>query len=416
MSAKSDLLLENIRLAWSSVRSNWLRTILTIMIIALGIAAMVGILTAIDAIKASISANFTNMGANTFTLRNKGQNIRIGKDGKRPVVYRTISLQEALVFKDRFSEFAPVSVSGMGTFNARLQYLNKETNPNINVFGADENYLLTMGYQLQAGRNFSIQEMNTGQPLAILGEGVANQLFKNYQAAIGKFISINGVKYQVTGILEEKGSSMGFGGDRYVILPIQVMRQHYNRQNLSWVINVIAPDAQLVPSMSATAEGIFRIIRKVKPGEESNFEVIRSDNLAGMLIENTAYVTLAATIIGVITLLGAAIGLMNIMLVAVTERTREIGTRKAIGATQKMIREQFLAEAILICQVGGIMGILLGILIGNVVSSFLDAGFIIPWKWIIGGIALCYVTGLAAGIYPAGKAAKVDPIESLRAE
>lgn len=410
------LLIENIYIALRAIKGQLLRTSLTILIIAIGITALVGILTAIDAIKQSINSNFTSMGANTFTIRNKGQNVRIGKGGGKPKTYRSISYAEAIRFKDLFNSIATTSVSGLATFSATVKYGSEKSNPNISIFGADENYLLTMGFQLSSGRNFSNIELQTAANVLIMGGALAKNLFKGNVDPIGKTVTIGNNKYQVIGILKEKGASMGFGGDRNCIIPLNNMRQYFSRPDLSYVINVLTPNANLLPIYIGEATGIFRMVRKVNLYDEDNFEIIKSDNLANILIDNIKYVTLAATIIGFITLLGAAVGLMNIMLVAVTERTREIGIRKSIGATSKMIKQQFLTEAIVICQLGGLLGIILGILIGNGISVLVDGGFIIPWTWIISGVVLCYVVGLFAGIYPANKAAKLDPIEALRVE
>lgn len=410
------IVLENIYIALRAIRGQLLRTSLTVLIIAIGITALVGILTAIDAIKQSINSNFTSMGANTFTIRNKGQNVRIGRGGGKPKVYRTISYAEANRFKELFSPIAVTSISGLATFSATIKYGSEKSNPNISVFGADENYLLTMGYQLSSGRNFSSIEQQTAANVVIMGGALARNLFKGNVDPLGKTVSIGSNKYLIIGILKEKGASMGFGGDQNCIIPLNNMRQYFSRPDLSYVINVLAPNANLLPIYIGEATGIFRMVRKVDVFEEDNFEIIKSDNLANILIDNIKYVTLAATVIGFITLLGAAVGLMNIMLVAVTERTREIGIRKAIGATNYMIKQQFLTEAIVICQLGGLLGIILGILIGNGISILVDGGFIIPWTWIITGIIICYIVGLLAGIYPANKASRLDPIEALRVE
>ncbi len=410
------LLKENIKIALDSVKSQALRAALTALIIAIGITALVGILTAIDAIKSSINSNFTSMGANTFTIRNREMSIRIGRGGKKPKKFRNITFDEAMRFKSEFAFPSVVSVSTMATMSARLAFESKKSNPNIQVFGSDENYLSASGYELEQGRNFSPREIYSGNNLVIIGKEIQTTMFKRGINPLDKEIRIGSGKYKVIGVLKTKGSSMGFGGDKICIVPIQNARQYFSQPNATFTINVISNNTQLMDIAVGEATGLFRKIRKVDLAADNNFEITKSDNLANMLIGNIEKVTLGATIIGFITLLGAAIGLMNIMLVSVTERTREIGVRKALGATRKTIQNQFLIESIVICQLGGILGIVLGIAIGNIMSIQLGVGFYVPWKWIFSGLVLCIAVGLLSGIIPARRAARLDPIESLRFE
>ncbi|MFI5151269.1 MAG: ABC transporter permease [Bacteroidia bacterium] len=414
--AAPSFLGENIKISLSSIRAQMLRTVLTVAIIAIGIGALVGILTAIDAIKGSINSNFTSMGANSFTIRNREMTIRIGRSGKRPRKYREINYREANDFIQKFTYPAIASVSTLATFNATLKYLSEKTNPNIQIFGVDENYLSTSGYELEQGRNFTAQEILFGSHSIILGKDLVPTLFKNKTDPIDKIISVGNGKYRVVGVLKSKGNSSGFGGDKVCLLPLSNVRQYFPRPNMSYTINVLAPSASMMESAVGEATGVFRVIRRLQTGEEDNFEITKADNLANMLIDDLKYVTIAATLIGVITLLGAAIGLMNIMLVSVTERTREIGVRKAIGANKQVIRSQFLVEAIVICQLGGLFGILLGIIIGNGVSFIMGGSFLIPWVWMLTGVVICFVVGIIAGIYPAIKASNLDPIDALRFE
>ncbi len=407
---------ENIRISLGSIRSQLLRTTLTVLIISIGIMALVGILTAIDAIKSSINSNFTNMGANTFTIRNREMSIRIGENGKKPRKFRNITYEEAVTFTKDYSFPAKPSVSTMASGAGTMKYGSKKTNPNIRVFGGDENYMATSGYELERGRNFSTQEALFGNHVVLLGKDVVEALFTKQEDPLDKVITIGSGKYKVIGILKSKGNSSGFGGDKVGILTLNNVRQYFSMPNMTFTINVLTSSSQLMEAAINEAIGTFRVIRKVRIGEENNFEIIKSDNLANMLIGLIGKATTGATIIGVITLLGAAIGLMNIMLVSVTERTREIGIRKAVGATKEAIRGQFLVEAIVICQIGGLLGILLGMAIGNLISFQLGVGFIVPWVWIISGIILCMLVGLFAGLYPAVKASQLDPIDALRFE
>jgi putative ABC transport system permease protein len=412
----ASLIKENIRISLRAIRTQLLRTTLTVLIIAIGITSLVGTLTAIDALKSSINSNFTSMGANTFTIRNREMSVRIGKRGQKPKRYRSITYDEAVRFTKEFSFPASPSVSTLASGSATVKYGSKKSNPNIRVFGGDENYLVTAGYDLEKGRNFSSQEIQYGAHVAIIGKEVADAVFSKKTDPLEKIISIGSGKYRIIGILKSKGNSVGFGGDKVTILPLNNVRQYFSVPNATYTINVLCNDSQLMNTAVGEATGIFRVIRKVGRGEEENFEITKSDNLANILIDNLSKVTMGATIIGVITLLGAAIGLMNIMLVSVSERTREIGIRKAVGATKKIIRSQFLVEALVICQLGGLAGTILGILIGNLIAQALDASFIVPWNWILMSIAICFGVGTASGIYPAIKASRLDPIDALRFE
>jgi len=343
---------ENFRISLSSIRSHLLRTILTILIISFGIMALVGILTAIDSIKQTIYTSFESMGANTFKIRNRGVNIHVGRGGKRPKRYKKISYEEAMRFRKNFGFSSLVSISATGTWQGTLKYKSKKTNPNITVFGSDENYLVTAGYDLERGRNFTLHEIETGSHMVIVGKELVETLFDPGDDPINEVVGIGNGKYRIIGVLADKGSSMGFGGDNLCIIPLKNVMNHSLRPSLSYVISVLVKGPEYLNAGVEEARGAFRLIRRVPLRDEDNFEIIRPDNLAAMVIDNIQMVTFSATFIGIITLFGAAIGLMNIMLVSVTERTKEIGIRKAIGATKKMIRRQFLTEALVICQMG----------------------------------------------------------------
>ncbi|MDZ4666873.1 MAG: ABC transporter permease [bacterium] len=407
--------IENLKIATDSIKGNKLRATITALIISIGIMALVGILTAIDGIKAGINTSFSNMGANTFNIKNRGQNIRFSGGSKGPKKYKLISKSEADKFVAEFKFPSTTSLSVNASFNSTVKYEGTKTDPNIMVMGGDFNYLSVAGYEIDRGRNFSEKEVNSASNVVLLGSEVYTKLFK-IRDPIGESVYVGGAKFRVVGVLSSKGSSMGFGGDRLVIVPLQNAYQTFSMPNMSSVITVAVQDVKTIDFAVEEATSLFRRIRKIPVKSEENFNVYKSDNMAKELISNLSYVTAAATVIGFITLLGAAIGLMNIMLVSVSERTREIGIRKAIGATPKVIRTQFLFEAILICQIGGIGGVIFGIIIGNIVTNLVGVGFIIPWLWMFSGITLCVLVGLASGLYPAIKASKLDPIEALRFE
>jgi len=409
------LLQDNIKISFNSIRASKLRAVLTIFIIALGIMALVGILTAIDSIKKSITDQFTLMGANTFVIESRSMNIQVGNKKYRKKNHARISFREATRFKDGFSFPALVSISTTATRLGTVKYKSEKSNPNIWVLGSDENYIYTSGNKIGRGRNFSVQDVIQNKNVVILGADLADKLFKDFQNPVGKVVNVGGGKFRVIGVLEAKGSSIG-GLDKICILPITSVRHYFSRPNMGHTINVLPGDSRLLDIAASEAEGFFRVIRNLSARDESDFNITKSDNLVNILLENISKVTIAATLIGLITLLGAVVGLMNIMLVSVTERTREIGIRKAIGAKANTIKQQFLFEAILIGQIGGLVGIVLGIIIGNLVSLLTHTSFIVPWIWIFGGVLACFFVGIASGYFPAVKAARLDPIHALHYE
>ncbi len=410
------LIRENIRISLNSIRSHLVRTILTVAIIAFGIMALVGILTAIDSVEYYLTQNFAMMGSNTFNIRNRSLRVRIGHRRNRAESYAIITYRQAMAFKNRYRFPAVTSVSIVGTGMATIKYKSLKTNPNVQLTGVDENYLATAGLELDRGRNFQPSEVVDGNHLVILGSEVVKKLFKNNENPIGKIVSIGPGMYRVIGTLHEKGSSLGFTGDRACFLPLNNVRQYFSRPNMNYTISIMVNHPGQMEAAIGQATGLFRQIRKDRLGQEDSFSIVKSDKIANMLIGLTGSVTIGATVIGLITLFGAAIGLMNIMLVSVTERTREIGIRMAIGARRQTIRNQFLFEAIVIAQIGGVLGIVLGVIMGNIISLVTGSTFIIPWEWVIGGVLLTFVVALVSGIIPANKAARTNPIESLRYE
>ena len=403
---------ENVRISLESIRSHLLRTVLTVMIIAFGIMALVGILTSIDAIKFFLTEEFTSMGANTFTLKNRGMNVQIGGKRHRGDRYRIISWNEAKAFKDQFTFDATASVFTYGSGIVTVKYKSEKTNPNVRVMGVDEDYAVTSGDEIEFGRNFTATDVYYGTQVAIIGSEIVKTIFKNNEDPIGKIISVSSGKYRVIGVLKEKGSSFGFSGDRSVWLPIQNVRTYFPVPNQNFRINILVDNPLQMDNAIGEATGLMRIIRKNKLGDDDSFVIEQSNNLAEMLIDNLKMITSVAIFIGLITLMGAAIGLMNIMLVSVTERTKEIGIRKALGATRKMIKMQFLIESVVISQIGGLVGIILGIGVSYIIGS----SFLIPWAWIILGVVLCFIVAIVSGFIPANKAAKLDPIDALRYE
>lgn len=408
---------ENIRIAWVSLRGQKLRTILTMFIIAFGIMSLVGMLTAIDVLNQSISSNFSALGANSFTVSNRGANLQImGGHGGRAKRHTPITYEEAMRFKKEFqSEKLKVSLTSVVTRNAVVKHQSVKTNPNISVIGTDDYYAEIAGFEFEYGRNFSQDELKEGRAVAIIGSELRKNLFQ-YGDGIEEDIRIGSNRYKIIGTLKSKGASFGAGNDKNVIIPLLNVRLNYRSSRTSYLITVKCNSAQDVPVVLEEAKGVMRAIRQDKPLDEDSFEIETSDSLSGELTQMTSYLSIGSFLIALITLLGALVGLLNIMLVSVTERTREIGVRKAIGATRKSIALQFLTEAIMICQLGGLVGVILGMLVGNSVTMLVGGAFVIPWLWIVVAFIICLFVGVGSGIYPAMKAAKLDPVESLRYE
>lgn len=405
---------QNIREALTSIQGNITRTVITCLIISFGIMALVGILTAIDGVESSLVKNFSFMGANSFNIQNRSSGFSLSRNTKR-VYFENISYKEAQEFKSRFDYPADVSVNSNNSWTAIVKRGGAKTNPNTNIIGGDEGYLSVSGYDLAEGRNLTSGDVTRNTSVAVIGQEVKQILFGE-QICLNKFIKVGGVKLRVVGVVAAKGGAFDFGGDRIVLVPVSLARAQFPRDNQSYNLGVSVSDVLQIESAVGYSENLFRQVRKLKIKEKTNFSIIKSDSISAALMENLQIILLGAIFIAAITLVGAAIALMNIMLVSVTERTKEIGTRKAIGAKSSTVLNQFVIEAITICQIGGFGGILLGLVIGNITSKFIGGSFIVPWNWILLALVVCTVVGLGAGIWPAYKASKINPIEALRHE
>jgi putative ABC transport system permease protein len=409
--------IENIREGLRSIAGNRLRTVLTSLIIAIGITSLVGILTAIDGIQHSVDSSFAGLGANTFSIVARQDAFRRG--GRVQRQDKPIDYFDAIQFKRRFPYGATIAVSSVVAGAAQAKFGSKKTNPNIQLIGGDDAYLSVKGFTIQSGRNLSQNDLMYALNVAIIGSEVANTLFGKNLNPLNQLIRVSGTQYKIIGVLEKKGGFSGGGEDRLILIPLNNARALAGSQKLSFDITASVPSVGSQDEAVGEAQGVMRQVRHDPLGQPDSFEIERADELARETASITDYLRVGGFGIGFITLLGASIALLNIMLVSVTERTREIGIRKSLGATPSRIREQFLIEAIVICVLGGLGGIVLGLGVGNLISSIVSqgkGGFVVPWAWMGLGIVVCVSVGLFAGIYPAVRASKLDPIEALRYE
>jgi putative ABC transport system permease protein len=425
-------LLESLHYSWKNISGNKLRSGITIVIIALGIFALILIITSIQAASNSLTSSFSTMGSNAFSIRYKERNISFGRRDRTPATKSSkktqrlrqsttgipISYDQAKIFKERYR--FPGAIVGLALRGATgivvSNNINK-TNPEVNIFGGDESYLELNGYEIEHGRNFSPQEVSSGLNVCLLGSAVAQKLFgDNTSRAIDAIVNVDHRPYRVVGVLKDKGSSAFFNTGKVVIAPLNKVREIYATSENSYNVVVKVANISQMDVAVGEATSAFRGIRKLSVKDADNFYIDKSDSIAETLLKNLGFLEIGTIGIAFITLIGAAIGLMNIMLVAVNERTREIGLAKALGATRNSIRVQFLFESVLISLMGAVAGIVAGVLLGNLVAILLHTGFVVPWGWVISGIMVCFSVGILAGLYPAIKASNLDPIVALRYE
>jgi putative ABC transport system permease protein len=410
-------LIENVKEGLRSVQANLLRSVLTALIVAIGITALVGMLTTIDGIEHSVNESLSSLGVNTFDINSK-TNRGSNSQGVTQKTYPQIKMNEAFRFIDEYQIASTISLSSNLSQIAEVKRLSNKTNPNVTIMGSNDEYFAIKGLEMEQGRGFSKLEVDYGTQVAVVGYKVYKTLFpEGKENPIGQEINFMGAQFKVIGILKEKGQLSEDNYDNMVIIPIVKANQMAKGRGLWYELTVGISDPSQMELAMGEATGLMRRIRGDQVGREDSFELEKSETLAQELESITGGLRVAGFGIGFITLLGACIALMNIMLVSVTERTREVGVRKALGATPLRIRQQFVIEAIVVCVLGGITGVILGILIGNLLASLMGIdSFVIPWTEMILGMVVCIIVGLISGYYPAHKASKLDPIDSLRFE
>jgi putative ABC transport system permease protein len=407
---------ENTKIALDSIKSQALRTSLTVMIIAIGITALVGILTVVSALENTILKDFASMGANTFSISQYDFSSEINQNDSEQRVNPIISYPEAKAFQDKYNfPFTTTSLSFTAGSAIEVKYQEKKTDPEISVVGIDENFCPNKGLEVVKGRNVNSFDVSNNNYVCILGSDFEKGLFANLNP-IDKIISIRGAKFKVIGVLKEKGSTFGNSQDLRVLIPTQVARSLFSAPNINYDLDVMVNNEALLDEAVDDAIITMRRVRKLSPVEKENFGIERSDDLIQTLLSNTAVLGISAWVIGIITVFGSSIALMNIMLVSVSERTREIGVRKSLGAKRSTIAWQFFTETLVIGQLGGLVGILLGILIGFTIASAIGFDFVIPWMAIIAAFITTFIVTIVSGLYPAIKASKLDPVEALRYE
>ncbi|MCH8941505.1 MAG: ABC transporter permease [Bacteroidetes bacterium] len=408
-------LLQILSVSLNSLKNNKLRAGLTILGVVVGIFSIIVIMTIITMLQSSIENGMSQLSQNTFQIQ-KMPFLRTGGHAERRKFRnrKDITLEDFYRFK-KLLKGAQYVGAEQWQFGKIIKYKNLSTNPNIQIAGETVDGLKTNDWHVAYGRTINQQDVDHSKNVCLIGNDVVEKLFPNINA-VGQVIRVQNYPLQVIGVLEKNPQMFGNSRDNRVVMPLSTFQNLYGKRSRSVNIMVMAENKENYDQVIQDAIGYMRTIRKVKPGEENDFEIFSNESLIQQVNVMTSGIKIGALVISIIALLAAGIGIMNIMLVSVTERTREIGIRKAVGAKKSNILIQFLLEAIVLCLIGGFIGILLGVGIGNFAGSFINAQAAIPYDWVAIGLSLCVMVGIIFGTYPAYKASNLDPIEALRHE
>ena len=406
-------LVEILKLALGSLSANKLRSSLTMLGIAVGVFSVIGVMTVISGLRGQIESGLNVLGANSFQF-SKYPAVNFSDPRQRFANRRDITFAQASRFKELMGDQAQVSLM-LRRGGRRVTYSERRTNPNVILGGGDENFITSRNYEIAAGRNLGPDDVEFGRQVVVLGNDIVERLFPN-EEALGRVVRVDGQNYTVVGLMAPKGSSFGQSQDNFAIIPITQYLETYGRAWRSISINVQAPNQAELAGIREIAVGAMRLVRGLEPEDPNDFEVFSNESLIEAFNNIAGVVAVGAFVISAIALLASGVGVMNIMLVSVTERTKEIGIRKSIGAKKRNILWQFLIEAVFLSLVGGLAGIAVGVIGGNVVAMILNASAVFPWGWALTGLIVCSGIGVIFGFYPAWKAAGLDPIEALRFE
>ena len=406
---------ESLAMALAAVRTNKLRSVLTLLGIAVGVFSIIAVMTAMGVLINSIEKGMSQLGVNTFQIQ-KRPVFRSNNPRDRAKIRnrRDIKYPQGFLVKERTTLAKAVGLEAWDFGKIVQTPDGHKTNPNVSIAGEDIEGITTNNWTIGDGRLFTAEEMNMGKNVAVLGMGVVEKMFRNIDP-IGQTIRVDGHEYEVIGVFERQGGMLGGNQDNFLIVPLPTFFDVYGKEREIHIM-VQSTSRETYEDCIEQARGILRAVRQVSPGDDDDFYIFSNDSLIQQFNEFTKYVRLGIMLISAVALLAARVGIMNIMLVSVTERTREIGIRKAIGARKNNILTQFILEAIVLSELGGVIGIVLGILTGNLAALFFSVPPIIPFDWAAIGFVVCSIIGIVFGVYPAWKASNLDPIEALRYE